>query len=150
MRETSARPVRATRADFRRFVTVTTRWNDNDVYGHVNNAVYFTYFDSAANQLLVEAGLLDPAGSEVVGLVVETACTYFSSVAFPQKLDVGVRADHIGTASVRYGLAIFTQGEDLAAAQGAFTHVYVERASQRPVAIPANFRAHLETLRHIV
>ena len=145
-----ARPARATRADFSKFVPVTTRWNDNDVYGHVNNAVYFTYLDSAANQLLVEAGLLDPAGSDVVGLVVETACTFFASVAFPQRLEVGVRADHIGRSSVRYALAVFTEGADAAAAQGAFTHVYVARASQRPVAIPADIRAHLETLRHLV
>ena len=145
-----SRPARATRADFSKFVPVTTRWNDNDVYGHINNAVYFTYFDSAANQLLVDAGLLDPAGSATIGVVAETSCTFFASLAYPQRLEVGVRADQIGRSSVRYALAVFAEHSDAAAAQGGFTHVYVDRASQRPVAIPADIRAHLETLRHLV
>ena len=142
-----ARPARTTRADYRRFVPMQTRWRDNDIYGHVNNAVYYAWFDTAVNGLLIEAGLLDPAGP-TVGLVVETRCVYHASLAFPQAVDIGLRVEKLGTSSVRYGVAAFAAGADAAAAQGFFTHVYVDRSSQRPVPIPPATRAFLVGLRH--
>ena len=141
------KPEALSRQDFVRIVQVTTRWNDNDVYGHINNAVYFEYFDSAVNQLLVEAGVLHLARSGIVGLMVETRCSYFASLAFPSTLDIGVAVEHIGRSSVRYRLGVFAAGAALVSAQGAFTHVHVSRADQRPVAIPADVRAVLEALR---
>ena len=142
----SERPTPHARAAYRAFVELTTRWHDNDIYGHVNNVVYYSWFDTAVNQRLVEAGLLDPATSEVVGLVVDTSCTYFSSVAFPQKVSVGLRVERLGRSSVTYGLAVFAGDADAAAAQGRFTHVYVDRKSGRPVAMPAALRAYFNSL----
>ena len=142
-----ARPARLNRAAFRRFTPIQTRWHDNDVYGHVNNVVYYAWFDTAVNGLLIDAGLLDPATSETVGLVVETRCAYFASLKFPQAVEIGLRVAHLGKSSARYSLGVFAQGADAAAAQGEFTHVYVARATQRPVAIPAAIRALLEGLR---
>ena len=132
----SERPARTSRGDYPRFVPLSTRWHDNDVYGHVNNVVYYAFFDTAVNQLLVAAGVLDPATSPTIGLVVETRCTYFESITFPEAIDVGVRVVHIGRTSVRYEIAVFKTGADLAAAQGAFTHVYVARDTQTPTPIP--------------
>jgi acyl-CoA thioester hydrolase len=143
----AASPSRPTRADYPRFVAIPTRWNDNDVYGHVNNVVYYSFFDTAVNLLLVEAGALDPTKSNVVGLVVANSCTYFASIAFPDKVEVGVRVDHIGRSSVRYDLGVFRARTEDAAARGEFTHVYVARATQRPAPIPVAARTLLETLR---
>jgi acyl-CoA thioester hydrolase len=142
----SQRPVRSTRADFRLFRAMPTRWMDNDVYGHVNNVVYYSYFDTAVNAYLVENGLLDIGKSEVVGLVAETGCTFFASVAFPDRLDVGLAVTRLGRSSVTYAIGIFRAGEEEAAAQGRFVHVYVERESGRPAEIPANVREGLERL----
>ena len=142
-----ARPARLNRAAFRRFTPIQTRWHDNDVYGHVNNVVYYAWFDTAVNGLLIDAGLLDPATSETVGLVVETRCAYFASLKFPQVVEIGLRVAQLGISSARYSLGVFAQGVDEAAAQGEFTHVYVARATQGPVAIPAAIRAFLEGLR---
>jgi acyl-CoA thioester hydrolase len=139
-----AREERLSRTAFRRFESVTTRWHDNDVFGHVNNVVYYAFFDTAVNSFLVRRGLLDVKASDVVGLVVETRCTYFESVAFPDAIEVGVAVDHLGSSSVRYRLGVFRAGGELAAAQGHFTHVYVERATGRPVPIPTAIRAALE------
>ncbi len=130
------------RRDFVRFVAMPTRWADNDAYGHVNNVQYYAFFDTAVNQSLMAAGLLDLAESRVVGLVVETSCTYFSSVAFPDLLDVGMVVERIGTSSLTYRLGIFRAGHDAAAAEGRFTHVYVDRTSQTPVPVPAAIRAY--------
>lgn len=137
-----------TRADFVHFHPITTRWMDNDVYGHVNNVIYYSYFDTAVNHYLITQGALNLAQSEVVGLVVETQCRYFHPVAFPDTIHVGVRVAHIGTSSVRYELCIFRNDEDEAAAQGHFVHVYVERANNRPVALPPLYRQAIEALRH--
>ncbi len=137
---------RSTRGAYARFCPVTTRWGDNDVYGHVNNAVYYFYFDTAVNALLVEAGALDPANSGVVGLVASNSCDFFASVAFPDAVEVGVRVAHIGRSSVRYALGVFRAGVEEAAAQGEFTHVYVSRATRKPVEIPEHVRAVLERL----
>ncbi|MDR6869166.1 acyl-CoA thioester hydrolase [Bosea sp. BE125] len=142
----SAREPRLSRADFKLFRAIPTRWHDNDVFGHVNNVVYYGWFDTGVNAWLVEQGFLDPATSPVVGLVVETGCTYFESVAFPETVEIGLAVARLGTSSVTYRLGIFRQGGQAAAAQGRFTHVYVERATQKPVPIPAPLRAALEAL----
>jgi acyl-CoA thioester hydrolase len=130
------RAARLSRAAFRHFRAVATRWIDNDVYGHVNNVVYYSYFDTVVNGHLIESGLLDIAASPAIGLVVETGCTYFESVAFPDALEAGLAVETLGRSSVRYRVAIFKAGAELAAAQGHFVHVYVERATQTPVPIP--------------
>jgi acyl-CoA thioester hydrolase len=119
---------------------------DNDAYGHVNNVHYYSYFDTAVNGWLVERGLLAIAESPVVGLVVESGCTYFESVAFPDALEAGIAVAHLGRSSVRYRIGIFKAGAEQAAAQGHFVHVYVDRTSQRPVEIPARTREALKTL----
>lgn len=141
------RPVRTIRADYRRFAPIQTRWRDNDVYGHVNNVVYFEYFDTAVNVTMIEAGALDIFKGDTIGLVVDLRCSYFASVAFPDKLEVGLAVERLGRSSVTYRLGLFRAGEDMAAAQCLFTHVYVERATQKPVDIPAKVRGVLDTLR---
>jgi acyl-CoA thioester hydrolase len=141
------RPKRLARGDFRLFRPIATRWMDNDVYGHINNVVYYSYFDTVVNGYLVEQGLLDPAASPVVGYVVETACTFFEPVAFPDALEAGLAVTDLGRSSVRYRIAILKAGAELVAAQGHFIHCYVDRATQRPVGIPAATRRVLETLR---
>lgn len=142
----SGREAPMTRGDFQRFSAVPTRWHDNDVYGHVNNVVYYAFFDTAVNRLLVEAGTLDVLSSGIVGLVAETRCVYFAAVSFPETVEIGVRVAHLGHSSVRYRLAVFKAGEDSAAAQADYIHVYVERATQRPVEMPAAVRRVLEQL----
>ena len=134
------------RADYRHFQPVTTRWHDNDIYGHVNNVVYYSYFDSAVNAYLIERGGLDIHEGEVVGFVVSSSCDYFASIAFPDALDVGMRVRKLGNSSVQYELAIFKQGEDEACAAGRFVHVFVDRASNRPTPIPEGLRAALQSL----
>jgi acyl-CoA thioester hydrolase len=126
---------------------MTTRWRDNDLYGHLNNVVYYELFDAAVNSILIEAGLLDPATTPVIGLVVETSCRFFSSLAYPDPVEVGVRIERIGRTSVNYGLAVFKAGAPSAAAEGRFTHVYVERSSGRPTPIPDGHRRLMESLR---
>ena len=142
----SGKQERLRRDAFGPYRTVPTRWADNDVYGHVNNVVYYSWFDTAVNAWLIERGFLDLAGSAVVGLVVETTCSYFESVAFPEAVEVGLGVERLGNSSVTYRIGIFRQGGTLAAAQGRFTHVYVDRATQRPVPIPADLRAALAAL----
>jgi acyl-CoA thioester hydrolase len=142
----TARQPRLPRDAFRLFRPIPTRWHDNDVFGHVNNVVYYGWFDTGVNAWLVENGFLDPQTSPIVGLVVETSCTYFESVAFPETVEIGLGVERLGSSSVTYRLGIFRQGGRLAAAQGRFTHVYVERATQRPVPIPAGLRTALEAL----
>ncbi|WP_407526845.1 acyl-CoA thioesterase [Methylobacterium oryzisoli] len=135
-----------TRAAYRRFVPILTRWGDNDVYGHVNNVVYYAFFDTAVNQVLIEEGALDIAHSPVIGLVVETGCRYFRPIAFPERVTAGIRVAHRGTSSVRYEVGLFREDDDTAAAQGHFVHVYVDRATQRPAPLPDVLRAVLEPL----
>ncbi len=142
----SDKPARLNRSDFRVFRPIQTRWMDNDVYGHVNNVVYYSWFDTAVNGWLVDAGLLDIKLDQAVGLVVETSCTYFDSVAYPEALACGLAVERLGRTSVTYRVAIFRHGEPKAAAQGRFTHVYVERATQRPVPIPDRARAAMLAL----
>ena len=134
------------RADYRHFQPITTRWHDNDVYGHVNNVTYYSYFDSAVNAYLIEVGGLDIHEGAVVGFVVSSSCDYFASIAFPERIEVGLRVGKLGNSSVQYELAVFKVGEDQACAAGRFVHVFVDRQSNRPVPIPAPLRAALECL----
>lgn len=127
-------------------IPIDTRWSDNDAYGHVNNVVYYSFFDTAVNRWLVERGLLDIANSTVVGLVVETGCRFTSPIAFPDRVTVGMRVPSLGTSSVRYELAIFRNDDEVASATGHFVHVYVDRASGRPTPIPAGIREALAAI----
>jgi acyl-CoA thioester hydrolase len=137
----------ATRARFRWFNAITTRWMDNDAYGHVNNVVYYAWIDTAVNRWLLDHGLLDIAGSPVVGIVAETACRYLSQIAYPDTVTVGLSVAKLGRSSVRYDIGIFRADEETASAEAHFVHVYVDRASMRPVPIPDAIRAALETIR---
>jgi acyl-CoA thioester hydrolase len=141
------RPKPQPRAHYRRFSTITTRWMDNDVYGHVNNVVYYSFFDSAVNRYLIEAGALDIHAGSVIGLVVETQCNYFEPLAFPQAVEAGLRVAHAGSTSVRYEVGLFAAGAPLTAAAGHFVHVYVERATRLPAKLPPPLLAALEPLR---
>ncbi len=134
------------RNDYRHLSQIATRWGDNDTYGHVNNVVYYAYFDTAVNRHLIENNVLDLEASEVIGLVIETRCTFFASLRFPDMVTVGLKVIHLGNSSVRYQIGLFRNDEDRAVAVGEFVHVYVDRASNRPVAIPAPVRALLQTL----
>ena len=132
-------------ADYGVHTPITTRWSDNDVYGHINNVVYYSYFDSAANLVLIGAGL-DVVSSSVIGLVVESRCHYHAPLAYPTPLVAGVRVDKLGTRAVTYGIAIGASGDELAAAHGHFVHVFVDRVTRVPVAIPERLRAALAAL----
>lgn len=136
----------STRADYPVLRPITTRWADNDVYGHVNNVVYYSFFDTVVNGYLIERGVLDIAGGATIGLVVETACRYFAPIAFPEPVTGGLRVEHLGRSSVRYGIAIFREAEETAAAAGHFVHVYVDRATRRPTPLPDDLRAVCEEL----
>ena len=138
-----SRGERPRRADYRYFQAVTTRWKDNDAFGHVNNVEYYSYFDTAVTYFLLENRLIGVAAGEIITVVVETACRFHASVAFPDRVTVGVRVARIGTSSVRYEIAVFRNDEDEAAAEGHFVHVYVDRATMRPVPVPAESRAAL-------
>ena len=147
MTEPATEPPRpAPRERYRHFTPLTTRWMDNDVYGHVNNVVYYSLFDTAVNRYLIEAGALDIHAGAVIGLVVETHCNYFAPLAFPQSVDAGLRVARIGTSSVRYEIGLFAEGAAQSAASGHFVHVYVDRASRRPTALPPAFVAALRAL----
>ena len=135
-----SRPAPATREAFRLYRTFSTRWADNDAYGHVNNTVYYGWFDSAVNAWLVERQLLDIIGGDPIALVVETRCTYHGSLAFPGDVDVGIAVTQVGRASVRYSIGVFSTGQATAAAEGEFVHVAVDRASRRPVPWPEAWR----------
>jgi acyl-CoA thioester hydrolase len=135
------------REAYRAFRSITTRWMDNDVYGHVNNVVYYSWFDTAVNAYLIERGALDIHGGQTIGLVIETQCNYFAPLAFPQSIEAGIRVAHMGSSSVRYEVGLFAQGEPLCAARGHFVHVYVDRLTRRPVLLPAQLRSVLETLK---
>ncbi|MES2904100.1 MAG: thioesterase family protein [Pseudomonadota bacterium] len=138
-----SRPISSGRNAYPHFTTISTRWADNDAYGHVNNTIYYQWFDSAVNAFLVEAGLLDIANGDPIGLVVETGCTYFAPLAFPGDVDVGLVIDRLGGSSVTYRIGVFAKGATESAAQGHFIHVYVGRGSRRPVPLPDEWRTKL-------
>jgi acyl-CoA thioester hydrolase len=137
---------RASRDEYRHFTTLTTRWSDNDAYRHLNNVVYYSLFDTAVNEALIRAGLLDVERSPSIGLVVETGCRYFEPLAFPDVVEAGIRVTSLGRSSVRYEIGLFQQGSDTPAAQGHFVHVYVSRGTGRPVDMSSDTRSFLEGL----
>jgi acyl-CoA thioester hydrolase len=141
-----AKPQPEPRSAYKAFRTISTRWMDNDAYGHVNNVVYYSWFDTVVNAHLIEQGAVDIHHGETIGLVIETQCNYFAPVEFPQTVEAGLRVAHIGKSSVRYEVGLFVQGEPLTAAKGHFVHVYVERASRRPATLPDKLRSVLEAL----
>jgi len=143
----AARPQPARRDDYRIFRPISTRWMDNDAYGHVNNVVYYSWFDTVVNGYLIEQGALDVQRGETIGLVVETRCNYFGPLEFPQTVEGGLRVAGTGTSSVRYEIGLFAQGEALSAARGHFVHVYVDRATRRPAPLTPKLLAALQALR---
>ena len=140
------RPAPENRNAYRHFQSIPTRWMDNDVYGHVNNVVYYSYFDTVVNQYLIEQHVLNIEASKVIGLVVETQCQYFASITFPDVVHAGLRVAKLGNSSVRYEIGLFRNEERTASAQGYFIHVYVDRATRRAISLPADMRAALEKI----
>jgi acyl-CoA thioester hydrolase len=134
------------RSAYAHFGTISTRWMDNDIYGHVNNVTYYSYFDSAVNRYLIEAGVLDIHNGKVIGLVVETHCNYFAPLAFPRNVEAGIRVTKIGSSSVRYEIGLFDEGQPESAASGHFVHVYVDRATRRPTSLPPDFALAVQKL----
>lgn len=138
-----------TRQDFRHFYPITTRWMDNDAYGHVNNVVYYLWFDTVVNQFLIANGTLDIHAGDTIGLVVESHCNYFSPVAFPEPVTAGLCVTKLGDSSVRYEVGIFRGDAEVTSAQGHFVHVYVDRTSRKAISIPAATRAVLQSIQII-
>ncbi len=143
----SERPSPQHRSSYRVFRRIPTRWMDNDMYGHVNNVVYYSWFDTAVNTHLIERGALDIHHGTTIGFVVETRCNYFAPLAYPQTVEAGIRVARAGTSSVHYEIGLFAEGADTAAAQGHFVHVYVDRETQRPVPLPPALQAVVDELR---
>jgi acyl-CoA thioester hydrolase len=143
------KPVPHERGDYRYLRDITTRWMDNDVYGHVNNVIYYSWFDTVVNGWLLAQNVLDFEQSPAVGLVVDTHCSYFSSIAFPDLVRAGLRVASLGTSSVRYEIGLFANDNTEASAQGHFVHVYVDRVTRRPVPLPASLRQALETILYL-
>lgn len=143
----SDRPQPHPRTRYSAFRSIQTRWGDNDLYGHVNNVVYYSWFDTAVNALLIERGALDIHAGKTIGFVVETHCNYFTPLAFPQTVEAGIRVAEAGSSSVRYDIGLFAEGAEFAAAQGHFIHVYVDRATQRPVKLPEVLRQVVDALK---
>ena len=141
-----ARPAPQPRSAYRAFRSISTRWADTDVYGHVNNVVYYSWFDTAVNAHLIEQGVLDIHAGGTIGLVIETQCNYFAPLAFPQTIEAGIRVARLGGSSVRYEVGLFAQGQELSAACGHFVHVYVGRGDRRPRPLPQRLRQVLEPL----
>lgn len=131
------------RGDFPHFTTIPTRWMDNDIYGHVNNVTYYSYFDTAVNLHLIEAGGLDPHRDSAFGVVAETGCRFFSELKFPDIVEAGLRVERLGNSSVTYLIGLFRRGSDEIAAQGRFVHVWVDRTTRRPVPVPDSIRQAL-------
>lgn len=139
-------PADRARSDYFAGQSIPTRWMDNDIYGHVNNVIYYSWLDTAVNSFLIRQGLLDPQSGPIIGLVVESGCSYHRAITFPQSVEAMLRVAHLGTSSVRYEIGLFADDEETASAQGHFVHVYVDRSSRRPVAIPDDWRAALARL----
>lgn len=135
-----------TRESYRWFMPITTRWMDNDIYGHVNNVHYYSYFDTVANNYLIHEAGLDIHNGDIIGYIVNSQCDYKKAIAFPEKIEGGFRVNRLGNSSVEYGIAIFKEGESDCCAFGTFTHVFVDRETERPVPIPEQMRAALESM----
>ena len=131
------------RSDYKFFYPINTRWSDNDVYGHVNNVIYYSYFDTAANRYLIEEGGLDISDGEIVGFVVNSGCEYHAPISYPEPIEAGLRVEKLGNSSVRYGIGIFKDGVEQAVAHGHFVHVFVNRQANKSVSIPENLREAL-------
>jgi acyl-CoA thioester hydrolase len=140
------RPIPNIRADYVWYTDITTRWADNDIYGHVNNVMYYSYFDTIVNRYLIEVGGLDIHDGQIIGLVVDSGCSYFSPVSFPDRLDGGLRVAHLGHSSVYYEVGVFQDRAESTTAQGRFVHVFVDRVTRKPVEIPAGLREKLALL----
>jgi acyl-CoA thioester hydrolase len=136
-----------TRADYRHFTALTTRWKDNDVYGHVNNVEYYSYFDTVINSYLIAEGRLDIHRGEAIGVCAESHCRFLGELAFPETVDGGLRVEKLGNSSVRYGIGLFRAGSEAPAAEGWFVHVFVDRATRRPVPLPASLREALQRIK---
>ena len=134
------------RSDFVAFEEIHSRWMDNDAYGHINNVVYYSFFDTAVNRYLIERNALNVLTSDAIGFVIETQCQYFSPIAYPDMIHVGLKVTHIGNSSVKYEVAIFKNDDDIASAAGSFVHVYVNRSTNKPTPIPQNVREILAGL----
>lgn len=139
-------PAESMRADYPHFLTIPTRWMDNDLYGHVNNATYYSFFDTVINRYLIDEGGLDIAAGSVIGLAVETHCQFHRALAFPEPVDAGLRVGKLGNTSVRYEVGLFSGDGAAAAASGYFVHVFVDRQSRRPTPLPQAVRAALQRL----
>ncbi len=140
------RPTPHNLSDYPHHLSISTRWNDNDIYGHVNNAVYYAFFDTVVNRFLIDNGLLELGKSKAIGLVVETRCAYFAPISFPDNVTAGLRVAKLGKSSVGYEIGLFRNDDTAAAAQGHFVHVYVDEKTRRPVAIDPKMRDVLKTL----
>ena len=134
------------RSDYRVFYPISTRWSDNDIYGHVNNVMYYSFFDTAANRYLIEEGGLDINDGSIVGFVVNSGCEYHAPISYPEPIEAGLRIDRLGNSSVQYGIAIFKEGIEKAVAHGHFVHVFVDRAANKSVSIPPQLRTALERI----
>ncbi len=141
-----SRPEPSARDAYPAYRTLSTRWNDNDVYGHMNNVVHYALFDTAVNAFLIEAGALDIYGGDQIGLVVETGCRYFGEIAYPDTVHAGIRVTKLGTSSVRYEVGLFRNDAEMAAAEGHFVHVYVDKETRRPKPLNEKLRATLERI----
>ena len=135
------------RDNYRHFLAIPTRWMDNDIYGHVNNVIYYSYFDTVINEYLIRSGVLDIHEGSVIGIAIETHCQFHKSLVFPDIIDAGLRVGKLGNSSVRYEVGLFRQGDAEPAATGHFVHVFVDRTNRRPLAMPQDVRATLQRLR---
>ena len=134
------KPDTKTREQYAFFFPIQTRWADNDMYGHVNNVTYYSYFDTAAHALLIQHAGFDLRNTPIIGLVVDSACSFLQELSYPEIIEVGVAIEKIGNSSLRYDLAIFKQGQNEAAAQGHFVHVFVDRQTRKSTSIPEDMR----------
>jgi len=140
------RPAIGRRSEYKHFMALQTRWMDNDLYGHVNNVIYYSYFDTLLNRYLIDHGRLDIQEGRCIGIAVETMCRFHKSFAYPEAIDGGLRIGKLGRSSVRYEVGLFAPSEDFARAEGHFVHVFVERATQKPTPVPPEIRAALERI----
>lgn len=134
------------RSDYSYFKNITTRWADNDIYGHINNVVYYSYFDTVANQYLIEFADFNPVSAPVIGVIVHSNCNYIKAIAYPDKIEAGLTVKKLGRSSVTYGIGIFRQGESAACAYGEFVHVFVNRKNNLPMSIPTKIRESLQKI----
>ncbi len=134
------------RSDYNYFSKMSTRWNDNDIYGHLNNVIYYELFDTVVNKWLIKNNLIDIKNGHNIGLIVQSGCNYFSSFKYPEDIDAGIRVTKIGSSSVRYEVGLFKPNDDLASADGFFIHVYVDRGSNKPISLDYEFKKKLDTI----